>query len=78
MTAYDQAASSDQALLRHIRKRGEDANLDRAFGLRVVAIVKKPRPLYTFATDSLSHPLRESAYATGTFRNPNHMRQPLN
>jgi Domain of unknown function (DUF4372) len=31
-----------------------------------------------FATDSLSHPLRENAHATGTFRNPNHMRQPLN
>ena len=29
----DQAASSDQKVLRHVGQRGEDANLDRGFGL---------------------------------------------
>jgi hypothetical protein len=30
----DQAASSDQTVLRHVGQRGEDANLDRGFRLR--------------------------------------------
>ena len=38
----DQAASSDQAVLRHVGERGEDADLDCRLGLRqLVAIVKK-------------------------------------
>ena len=38
----DQAASSDQVVLRHVRERGEDADLDCSLGLEViVAIVKK-------------------------------------
>jgi hypothetical protein len=57
------------------------ANLDRGFGLRARRHRQKaarsgPLALH-FATDSLSHPLRENAYAKGTFRKPNHM-QPLN
>ena len=37
----DQTASSDQALLRHVRECGQDTNLDRGFGLCAHAIVKK-------------------------------------
>ena len=37
----DKAASSDQAVLRHVGQRGEDANIDRGFVYGLVAIVKK-------------------------------------
>jgi len=57
----DQAASSDQKVLRHLRQRRENANLDRGFGLcsgrdRQEAPRPGSLPLH-FAPGSLRHPL---------------------
>ena len=67
----DQAASADQTVLRHLRQRREDANLDRGFRLcrgrhRQEALGLGSLPLH-FAADSLRHSLRQNADATGTF-----------
>ena len=66
----DQAAFADQALLRHLRKRCEDANLDRGLGLcagrhRQEALATRRLALH-FAADPLAHPVRENAHFTGS------------
>jgi hypothetical protein len=63
----DQAASSDQAVLRHFGKCGQDANLDRRVGLcagRHCSEKAESRrfPLH-FATGSIAHLVRENALA---------------
>ena len=58
----DQAASSDQAVLRHVGERGEDADLDCRLGLRPRRHRQEaPRPgrlALHFVTDPLGDPLR--------------------
>src|SRR5665811_2347657 len=78
----DQAAPSDQTVLRHVGQRGEDANLDRRIGLRPHCHRQEaPRlgslPLH-FAPDFLGHPLRENADAPSTFRNQDYIRRKRN
>ena len=62
----DQAASSDQAVLRHVGERGEDADLDCRLGLRPRRHRQEaPRPgrlALHFVTDPLGDPLRENGY----------------
>ena len=65
----DQAASSDQAVLRHVGERGEDADLDCRLGLRPRRHRQEaPRPgrlALHFVTDPLD-PLRENAHTSST------------
>ena len=75
----DKAASSDQAVLRHVGQRGEDANMDRGFRLRPGCHRQEaPRlgglPLH-FAPGFLGHPLRENADVPGIFRKHDHFRR---
>ena len=63
----DQAASSNQAVLRHFGKCGQDANLDRRVGLCVGGYCSEKAesrrfPLH-FATGSIAHAFREDALA---------------
>ena len=66
----DQAPSSDQAVLRYVGKRGENADLDCRLGLRPRRHRQEaPRSGYLalhFATDSLGSPLRENAITSST------------
>ena len=66
----DQAASSDQAVLRHVGERGEDADLDCRLGLRPRRHRQEaPRPgrlALHFVTDPLGDPLRENAPTSST------------
>ena len=66
----DQAASSDQAVLRHVGERGEDADLDCRLGLRPRRHRQEaPRPgrlALHFVTDPLGDPLRENAHTSST------------
>ena len=66
----DQAASSDQAVLRHVGERGEDADLDCRLGLRPRRHrQEEPRPgrlALHFVTDPLGDPLRENAHTSST------------
>ena len=66
----DQAASSDQAVLRHVGERGEDADLDCRLGLRPRRHRQEvPRPgrlALHFVTDPLGDPLRENALTSST------------
>ena len=67
---WDQAASSDQAVLRHVGERGEDADLDCRLGLRPRRHRQEaPRPgrlALHFVTDPLGDPLRENAHTSST------------
>ena len=74
----DQAASSHQKVLRHVGKRGKDANLDRGFDLRSGRHRQEAGrlgslPLH-FAPSLLRHSFPENADAAGTFRNEDHIR----
>jgi len=74
----DQAAPSDQKVLRYVGQCGEDTNLDRGFHLRSGRHRQEaPRfgssPLH-FAAGILRHPVRENADAAGTFGNGDHVR----
>ena len=66
----DQAASSDQAVLRHVGERGEDADLNCRLGLRPRRHRQEaPRPgrlALHFVTDPLGDPLRENAHTSST------------
>ena len=66
----DQAASSDQAVLRHVGERGEDADLDCRLGLRPRRHRQEaPRPgrlALHFVTDPLGDPVRENAHTSST------------
>ena len=60
----DQAAPADQAVLRHVGKCGEDADLDRRLRLRPRRHRQEAPRLGRFAlhiaTDFFGHPLREN------------------
>ena len=65
----DQAASSDQAVLRHVGERGEDGIWIAVSVYVLVAIVKKRLDLdgaLHFVTDPLGDPLRENAHTSST------------
>ena len=66
----DQAASSDQAVLRHVGERGEDADPDCRLGLRPRRHRQEaPRPGHLalhFVTDPLGDPLRENTHTSST------------
>ena len=66
----DQAASSDQAVLRHVGERGEVADLDCRLDLRPRRHRQEaPRPgrlTLHFVTDPLGDPLRENALTSST------------
>ena len=68
----DQAASSDQAVLRHVGERGEDADLDCRLGLRPRRHRQEaPRPDGRLALPLLqilseNDPLRENAHTSST------------
>ena len=68
----DQATSSDQAVLRNLGKRGEDADLDRRLGLRPrrhrQEAPRLGRLALHFATDPLADPLRENASTSSTYQ----------
>ena len=65
----DQATPADQTLLRHIRERGEDANLDG--GVRLCARGSHQKGLAArsftlhFSTDFVRAPLRKNRAFTG-------------
>jgi hypothetical protein len=67
----DQAASSDQKVLWHVGQRGENANLDRGFGLCFGRDHQEAPRLGSlslhFAPGFFRHPFRENADGTGTF-----------
>ena len=73
------AASSDQAVLRHVGQRGEDANMDRGFRLRPGCHRQEAPRLgglaLHFAPGFLGHPLRENADDPGIFRKHDHFRR---
>ena len=75
----DKAASSDQAVLRHVGQRGEDVNMDRGFRLRPGCHCQEtPRPgglALHFAPGFLGHPLRENADVPGISRKHDHFRR---
>ena len=75
----DQAASAHQEVLRHIRERGENADLDRRLGLRAGRHRQKATrsgrvPLH-FATDPLGNAVRENAHSTGSVARSVHIRR---
>jgi integrase len=79
----DQAASSDQAVLRHFGKCGQDANLDRSVGLCVTGYRSEKAESQRFplhvATGFIAHPIREDALAASVsgqrvqIRKPRHL-----
>ena len=75
----DKAASSDQAVLRHVGQRGEDANMDRGFRLRPGCHCQETPPpgglALHFAPGFLGHPLRENADVPGISRKHDHFRR---
>lgn len=68
----DQAASTDQTVLRDIRKCREDPNLDRRLGLRPrrhrQEAPQSRRFALHIAPDSLGHTLRENPYGSSAYR----------
>ena len=68
--SVDQAASADQAVLRHVGERGEDANLDRGVGLCAGGHRRQAAHARRFparaATDSVGRAVRENPSATST------------
>jgi hypothetical protein len=78
----DQAASSHQAVLRHLGKRGQDADLDRRLGLRPrrhrQEASRPGRLALHFAPDPLGHPFRENAHRSSTCQRRQQMQPPAN
>src|SRR5208337_3471532 len=71
----DQAAPADQAVLRHVGKRREDADMDRRLGLCPRRHRKKAPCLGGLAlhivANFLDRPLRENANISSAYNRPN-------